>query len=76
MSSNFPGGRALPPGGLAGDVPIKQSSAGQDVAWGSTLSTPAANVPAVAVDVTLPNLAASYNALLLALKAAGIMVDD
>lgn len=76
MSSNYPGGRALPAGGAVGDVPIKQTTKGQDVAWGPTLSTPAANVPAVAVDVTLPDLAASYNALLLALKAAGIVVAD
>lgn len=76
MAKNYPWGRAHPAGGSVGDVPIKQSTQDQDVAWGPTLSTKAANVPAVAGAVTLPDLATSYNALLVALKAAGIMVAD
>lgn len=76
MSKNYPFGRATPSGGAVGDVLVKQSTVDGDAAWGPTLSTKAANIPAVAGNVTLPDLATSYNALLVALKAAGVMVDD
>jgi hypothetical protein len=76
-SKNFPAGRPLPAGGSQGDVLTKQSDDDQDADWGApALGTPADNVPAVATDVALVDLAASYNALLLALKAAGLMVAD
>lgn len=76
-TKNYPAGRALPAGGAIGNVLTKASTDDQDATWTApTLGTPADNVAAVASDVSLPNLALSYNALLLALKAAGLMVAD
>lgn len=44
MSVNFPGGRALPPGGAKGTVLAKASTSDQDAAWTNPLST-GAGVP-------------------------------